>query len=155
MGQLHNEPAPADKIINELRTEAMRCYLKARQAEDIRHDLAASLRYIKGPFEKGQKVWYWHSELDHTKKDKGHWLRGTIKAVDIPMVVVDLGTRVINVNQSQLRKDHDEFVDLDVPISKVLYEPIAGEKQGDESGVSKEGMVPDLKIWKNKNSKPR
>ena len=54
------------------------------------------------------------------------------------MVVVDLGTRVINVNQSQLRKDHDEFVDLDVPISKVLYEPIAGEKQGDESGVSKE-----------------
>ena len=150
MGQLYNEPAPADKIINELRTEAMRCYLKARHAEDIRHDLAASLKYMKGPFEKGQKVWYWHSEKDHTNKDKGYWLRGIVKSVDTPMIVIDLGTRVIKVNQSLLRRDHDEMSDVDIQI-----DPIPVDETGKDAPASEGVQDKTLKIWRNKRSAKR
>ena len=49
----------ADEIVNTLRTLALSSYLKARQAGDIRNDLAASLKFTSGPYVPGDKVWYY------------------------------------------------------------------------------------------------
>ena len=143
LGQLTNEPAEADKIINEIRTEAMRAYLKARQAEDIRNDIASSLKFVKGPFSEGDKVWYWHSQKDKKLPDKGHWLQATVRSVKPPMALIDLGTRTINVNQSLLRGDKDRFSNIDVPLSPI--------KQ-DDSGENID-YPPTFQVWKNPRRK--
>ena len=83
--------------------------MKARQSEDIRNDIASRLKFVKGPFTEGDKVWYWHSQKDKKLPDKGHWLQATVRNVKPPMVLIDLGTRTINVNQSLLRGDKDRF----------------------------------------------
>ena len=56
----------------------MRCHLRARQAQDLRQDVASSLRFSHGPFAIGDKIW--NSEVDPGKikhgKREGKWTKG-------------------------------------------------------------------------------
>ena len=48
---------------------ALRAHLEARQADDIRNDLARSVKPSEGPFTIGERVFYW--DLDKAKFSKG------------------------------------------------------------------------------------
>ncbi len=114
-GQLTNPGLEPDEIVKEIRAVAMQEYLKVRQAEDIRQDLAASLRHIKGPFKEGERVWYWTpaSQQGGQTLKRGYWLKGKIiKKGTGPMYIVDFGTRVLQVNASLLRRDADKMTDI-------------------------------------------
>ena len=58
-GQMTDTPLEADEIVNRIRTLALGSYLKARQSEDLRNDLAGSLKFTSGPVNQGDKVWYY------------------------------------------------------------------------------------------------
>ena len=94
-------------------------YLKARQAENLRLDLAASLRFSGGPYYVGDRVWYYQVDPHKIKgaQKVGSWVRCKVLSVDKSMVVIDLGTRVIKVNQSLVRKDYDIFEHTPVTLS--------------------------------------
>ena len=116
--QLTTKPLEADEIVNNLRKTALQSYLKARQADDLRNDLATSLRFSGGPYHVGDQVWYYQVDGSKIKNGKklGNWIRCKVLAVNRSMVVIDLGTRVIQVNQSLIRKDYDLFEHIDVPL---------------------------------------
>ena len=46
----------------------------------------------------------------------GKWIKGKLVSVDGSMVGLDLGTRIIKVNISKIRKDHTPIEDVDVPL---------------------------------------
>ena len=142
VGQLTNPGLEPDEIVKEIRSVAMQEYLKARQAEDIRNDLASSLRHIKGPFKEGERVWYWTAATYQSGQilKKGYWVKGKIvKKASGPMYIVDFGTRVLQVNASLLRKDADLMTDV-VPIPDIV----------DTSG--KDVATATLKVHKNPQS---
>ncbi len=47
--QLSSDPLPSDRLDRALRLEAMQAHLRARQMEDVRHDVARRLRPSDGP----------------------------------------------------------------------------------------------------------
>ena len=86
---------------------ALQSYLKTRQCEDLRQDIAAGLNFLGGPFSAGERVWYYHIESENPKFKRkyikrgeryGGWIRGKVIATDGAMATVDLGTRIIVVN---------------------------------------------------------
>ena len=89
----------------------MKAYSAARQALDLRRDLAARLNMSEGPFSIGENVYYWNSATNtraqgglskHKTADgkrTGGWIKGKIVSTGTGAVVgVDLGTRVVRVN---------------------------------------------------------
>ena len=110
----------ADEIVNTIRTLALSSYLKARQADDIRHDLAASLKFTSGPYVPGDKVWYYAIDENKLKRGKkyGRWWKAEVVGNKRSMVIIDLGTKIISVNQSLLRKDHDLLGDRNPSTSR-------------------------------------
>ena len=79
-------------------------FQEARQSEDIRRDLAQNFRMSSKPLQVNDKVFYWQEDKSKIRSDGskgGIWLRG--KA--IAMVGLDLGTRLIKVNMTKVRKD--------------------------------------------------
>ena len=68
--QLTDRPLEADEIVNEVRTLALASYLKARQAEDLRLDLAGCLEFTSGPFNPCDKVWYYAIDESKVKRRK-------------------------------------------------------------------------------------
>ena len=108
----------------------MRAYSTARQALDLRRDLAACLNMCEGPFSIGENVDYWNSatnkrtqgDLSKHKtadgKSTGGWIKGKIVSTGTgAMVGVDLGTRIARVNVSKLRRNADVFSDIEVPLA--------------------------------------
>ena len=71
-----------DKTDIELQKIAQKTYREARQADDIRRDLARQLRPTSGPFNPGDNIYYWVKVIGSA--NKGHWERGK--------VLEDLGT---------------------------------------------------------------
>lgn len=60
-------------------------------------------------------MYYWVE--DKIKSDGSHsgkWIKGKLVSVDGSMVGVDLGTRIVKVNVSKIRKDR-----VDVPLDPV------------------------------------
>ena len=110
-----------DVVIQRL---AIKAHLEAQQMQDLRKDLARRLRPSEGPFKAGDKVFYW--DQDRAKIKSGHWLRGRVVAgQEGPMVSIDTGKQVLRVNETKLKKDHDEWHDLDVPLEPEENMPIA------------------------------
>ena len=121
--QLTTEAPAPERQIEALRSLAMRKFLEAKQSDDLRRDIASKLQLSDGPFFPGDKVYYWTEDKSKIKSDGSHggkWIRGKLVSVDGSMVGVDLGTRIVKVNISKIRKDHNPIEDIDIPL-----EPIA------------------------------
>ena len=103
-GQLTTQELSADDTINKIRKLALSSYLKARQADDLRQDIASSLKFHGGPFHPDDKAWYYQIDKSKIKggQKKGSWIKATVvnSMHGGSMVVIDLGTRIIKVNQS-------------------------------------------------------
>ena len=57
----------AAKTAQAVRQLAMKAYLEARQAADLRHDIASHLKFEDGPFIVGQTVWYWQEDVSKSR----------------------------------------------------------------------------------------
>ena len=89
----------------------MKAHLEARQCTDLKKDLAKRVMPSDGPYTKGEKVFVWHKD-DNKKKSEGVWMRGTVVSHEGAMVLVQLPTVLLRVNQSKVRRDHDEWHDV-------------------------------------------
>ena len=109
----------AHRLIEALRSLAMRKFLEAKQSDDLRRDIASKLQLSDGPFFPGDKVYFWTEDKSKIKSDGSHggkWIKGTLVSIDGSIVGVDLGTRIVKVNISKIRKDHSPVEDVDVPL---------------------------------------
>eukprot|EP00439_Symbiodinium_sp_Y106_P036560 s6218_g4.t1 len=73
-----------------------------------------------GPYKPGDKVFVWISPVNANaiaskawKKER--WIRGTVISQEDAMVNVHVDNAVMRVNQSKVRRDHDEWHDVAVP----------------------------------------
>ena len=114
-GQLTGAPPSGEETQLKLQRLAMQSHLEARQASDLRQDIARQLRPSSGVFSPGHKVWYW--EKDPDDRMPGRWYRGKVTSCDSTqsMVYVDLGFKVIKANVTKLRFDPDELHDFILP----------------------------------------
>jgi hypothetical protein len=96
------EPTPERMATEKLMKLAMQAHMEARQAHDLRRDIAAGLKFSTGPFLVGDKVWYWYMDpsVIGVGRKLGKWVRGKVVSVEGPMVTVDLGNRILRTNQS-------------------------------------------------------
>ena len=119
-GQLTTSRLGPDETINTVRKLALSSYLKVRQAEDLRQDISSSLKFMGGPFHADDQVWYYQVDKNKIKRGSkmGSWIRAKVIRASSrsSMVVIDLGTRILQVNQSLLRRDIDTFSQVKIPI---------------------------------------
>ena len=118
--QLSVDPLPEDKTQLELQRLALRAHQEARQAADLRHDMAKRTMPSDGPYKPGDKVFVWSSPVNAnaiTSKawKKERWIRRTVISQEGAMVNVHVDNAVMRVNQSKVRRDHDEWHDVAVP----------------------------------------
>ena len=68
-----------------------------------------------GPYRKGDRVFVWHKD-ESKKKSEGVWVRGVVVSQEGAMVLVEVHRAVLRVNQSKVRRDHDPWHDVAVPL---------------------------------------
>ena len=118
--QLTAEVPSHEVSIEATRRVAMKAYLEARQSEDLRRDIASKLQFSDGPFYPGDKFFYWNPAAGKIKPDgskRSIWIKGKVVSQEGSMVTIDLGTRVIKVNSTKIRKDHQPIEDVDIPLA--------------------------------------
>ena len=92
----------------QIKQLSKQAFQEARQSEDIRRDLAQNLRMSSKPLQVKDKVFYWQEDKSKIRSDGskgGIWLKGKVISIEGAMVGLDLGTRLIKVNMTKLRKD--------------------------------------------------
>eukprot|EP00435_Cladocopium_sp_Y103_P014632 s782_g3.t1 len=117
--QLSSEAPAPERQLEALRLLARQKCLEAKQSDDLRRDIASKLQLSDGPFFPGDKVYYCTEDKSKIKSDGSHggkWIKGKLVSVDGSMVGVDLGTRIVKVNISKIRKDHSPIEDVEVPL---------------------------------------
>ena len=84
----------------------MKAYLEARQRADLRRDIAARLLPTEGPYSPGDRVYYWQVDKSKIKHGttSGRWFKARVLYQEGAICVIDTGTTVLRVNQSNLRK---------------------------------------------------
>lgn len=91
-----------------------------RQAEHLRQDIASLLKFMGGPYHAEDKVWYYQVDKSKIKRGAkaGRWIRAKVIRASprSSTVVIDLGTGILQVNQSLLRRDADIFSDTEIPM---------------------------------------
>ena len=112
--QLSANAAAQDRTNLELQRVALRAHQEARQAQDLRADLARRTMPSDGPYFQGEKVFIWTQDSSKFK-DKGRWVRATVLGQEGAMVQANTGKSVVRVNQSKVRRDHDEWHDVSIP----------------------------------------
>ena len=113
--QLSVNPSSEDRTTLELQRIALRAHQEARQAIDLRKDLARRVMPSDGPYRKGDRVFVWHKD-ESKKKSEGVWVRGVVVSQEGAMVLVEVHRAVLRVNQSKVRRDHDPWHDVAVPL---------------------------------------
>ena len=113
--ELTTDPLTQDKIDRKVRKLALQSHLEARQAEDLRLDLAKNVRPSDGPFQPGDRVFFWDKDLSKIK-DQGRWIRGKVVSHTRSMVTLESLNGVHKVNETKVRRDHDEWHDVPIPI---------------------------------------
>ena len=113
--QLSVDPSSEDRTTLELQRIALRAHQEARQAIDLRKDLARRVMPSDGPYRKGDRVFVWHKD-ESKKKSEGVWVRGVVVSQEGAMVLVEVHRAVLRVNQSKVRRDHDPWHDVAVPL---------------------------------------
>ena len=118
--QLSVDPLPEARTQQELQRLALKAHQEARQAADLRHDMARRTMPSDGPYKPGDKVFVWTSPVNANsiaskawKKER--WVRGTVISQEGAMVSVHVDSTVMRVNQSKIRRDHDDWHDVAVP----------------------------------------
>ena len=99
----------------EVQKLAMRAHHHVRQLKDLQRDIAQNLRPSDGPFRQGDKIFWWNKDTSKLKTT-GVWTRGTVVSQKGPIVSIDTGKTCMRMNQSKLRKDHDEWPDVTLPL---------------------------------------
>ena len=91
----------------QIKQLSKQAFQEARQSEDIRRDLAQNLRMSSKPLQMKDKVFYWQEDKSKIRSDgsKDILLKGKVISIEGAMVGLDLGTRLIKVNMTKLRKD--------------------------------------------------
>ena len=118
--QLSVEPLAEDRTQQELQRLALRAHQEARQSQDLRHDMAKRTMPSDGPYKPGDKVFVWSApananSISNKALKRERWIRGTVLSQESSMVNVHVENAVMRVNQSKIRRDHDEWHDVAVP----------------------------------------
>ena len=120
--QLTAEVPRSEVGIEATRKIAMKAYLGARQSEDVRRDIASKLQFSDGPFFPGDKIFYWNPTAGKIKSDgtrTSTLLKGKVISQEGNVITIDLGTRVLKVSSSKIRKDHQPIDNVGVPLEPV------------------------------------
>ena len=92
----------------QIKQLSKQAFQEARQSEDIRRDLAQNFRMSSKPLQLKDKVFYSQEDKPEIRSDGskgGIWLKGKVISLEGAMVGPDLGTRLIKVNMTKVRKD--------------------------------------------------
>ena len=117
--QISAEVPTPEKRIQALRTLAMKKFLEAKQGDDLRKDIASHLSLSDGPFFPGNKIYYWTEDKSKIKSDSSHSgkrIKGKVVSSDGSVVGIDLGTGIVKVNVSKIKKDHNPIEDVEIPL---------------------------------------
>ena len=81
--QLSVEPLAEDRTQQELQRLALKAHQEARQAADLRHDMAKRIMPSDGPYKPGDKVFVWSAPANANSiaskaLRKERWIRGTV-----------------------------------------------------------------------------
>ena len=146
--QLTSEPPEEDVSTLALRRLALRAHQEARQAADLRHDMARRTMPSDGPYKQGDEVFYWHQDSSKFK-DKGKWIRGKVLSQEGAMVHLHTNKAVIRVNQSKVRRDHDEWHDVSIPNLDETKEEIKdeGDLKREDHNLLCEGCLGEEAFW--------
>ena len=114
--QLTSTPTKQDLLNEEIQKLATKTHLEVQQREDIRRDLAERMEFVVPDFRVGQQVFHWQEDPSKIQQGlkSGKWLKVEIMAVKGPMVVINTGASIFQVNASKLRRPLD-IVDLEEP----------------------------------------
>ncbi len=124
----------------QMKKLAMQAHLSARQDMDLRADLGRRILPSEGPFEVGEKVFYWMQ--DTNLKLKGKWIPAKVLKHEGPMVLMEDTHRVVKLNQSRIIKDRDTF--HDIPLPKSLSQEESPTEKPTEEG---EEFLKKYKKW--------
>ena len=146
--QLTSEPPEEDVSTLALQRLALRAHQEARQAADLRHDMARRTMPSDGPYKQGDEVFYWHQDSSKFK-DKGKWIRGKVLSQEGAMVHLHTNKAVIRVNQSKVRRDHDEWHDVSIPNLDKTKEEIKdeGDLKREDHNLLCEGCLGEQAFW--------
>ena len=146
--QLTSEPPEEDVSTLALQRLALRAHQEARQAADLRHDMARRTMPSDGPYKQGDGVFYWHQDSSKFK-DKGKWIRGKVLSQEGAMVHLHTNKAVIRVNQSKVRRDHDEWHDVSIPNLDEAKEEIKDEVdlKREDHNLLCEGCLGEQAFW--------
>ena len=146
--QLTSEPPEEDVSTLALRRLALRAHQEARQAADLRHDMARRTMPSDGPYKQGDEVFYWHQDSSKFK-EKGKWIRGKVLSQEGAMVHLHTNKAVIRVNQSKVRRDHDEWHDVSIPNLDETKEEIKdeGDLKREDHNLLCEGCLGEQAFW--------
>ena len=152
--QLSADPLPEDRTQQELQRLALKAHQEARQAADLRHDMAKRTMPSDGPYKPGDKVFVWTAPPnanDSKAWKKERWIRGTVISQEGAVVNVHVDDAVRCVNQSKVRHDHDEWHDVAVTgLDTSEPVPLAVEDEDDyEPDIAEyaEAYLGEQAIW--------
>ena len=107
--QLSVEPLPEDRTQQELQRMALKAHQEARQAADLRHDMAKRTMPSDGPYKPGDKVFVWSAPVNanaiafKTKAwKKERRIRGTVISQEGSIVNVNVDSAVMRVTRSDV-----------------------------------------------------
>ena len=147
--QLTATPPDEDLSTLALQRLALRAHQEARQSADLRHDMARRTMPSDGPYKQGDEVFYWHQDSSKFK-DKGKWIRGKVLSQEGAMVHIHTDKAVVRVNQSKVRRDHDEWHDVSIPNLDEKKEEIKEddeEMKREDHNLMCEGCLGEQAFW--------
>ncbi len=116
--QLTVDPLPRERLDRALRLEAQQAHLRARQMDDIRHDMARRMLPSDGPYKQGDRVYFWIQDVKGVR-GPGQWMKGRVMSQEGPMVTLEATSNgrqfVAKVNQSKVKRDYDTWHDVPLP----------------------------------------
>ena len=121
----------------QIKQLSKQAFQEARQSEDIPRDLAQNLRMSSKPLQVKNKVFYWQEDKSKIRSDGskgGIWLKRKVISIEGAMVGLDLGTRLIKVNMTKVRKD--ETIHAEKPGIDLLLPEERESLQKEQSGSS-------------------
>ena len=122
----------------QIKQLSKQAFQEARQSEDIRRDLAQGFRMSSKPLKVGDKVFYWQedkSKIHFDGSKGGIRLKGKVISLEGAMVGLDLGTRLIKVNVTKVRKDDT------IPPGKPGIELLLPDEKEDLSRFQEERII--------------
>jgi len=111
-----DETAAEDLRDQQIKALALKAHIAAKQDMDLRADLGRRVLPTEGPFEPGERVFYWMQD-SNLKPSNGKWIPAKVLKQDGPMVLLEDQNRVVKINQSKITKDRDVFHDVPLPKS--------------------------------------